>query len=374
MPFRFLHASDLHIGRHFAAIPQAADGNIRGRLVEARQTAVQWLAAAARIHGARDILLAGDTFDTPTPSAQMLGQTRAMMAEAADLTWWLLPGNHDNLREGEPLWDSLRGVANLRVLDTTEPREMAEGVWLLPCPVEWRSAGRDPSAHLPGIDTPEGALRIGLAHGAITDFTESGAAIPPDRDRTARLDYLALGDWHGRMAVSPRVQYCGSPEQDQFKHDRRGVALAVTLDAPGAAPEVAEVETGLFLWREIALALAPRQDAAAALAEALPVAGRRDTMIRLRAGGWAGLPEQAALREAAARIGVEFAHFELDLRGLGTQYETADLDAIDRGGALRRAAEALRAEAGDQGKPAEARTVAADALARLYGYVREAGA
>ena len=34
--FRFIHASDLHLGRRFANIPQPEDGNIRGRLMEAR--------------------------------------------------------------------------------------------------------------------------------------------------------------------------------------------------------------------------------------------------------------------------------------------------------------------------------------------------
>ena len=74
MTFRFIHASDLHIGRKFANIPQAADGNIRGRLMEARHGAIAKLAQAARDHGAAHVLLAGDTFDTATPSAAVLRQ------------------------------------------------------------------------------------------------------------------------------------------------------------------------------------------------------------------------------------------------------------------------------------------------------------
>jgi hypothetical protein len=48
----------------------------------------------------------------------------------------------------------------------------------------------------------------------------------------------------------------------------------------------------------------------------------------------------------------------------------SDLDEIDRGGALRLAADALMAEAQGQSVPDPA--VAADALARLYAYVKEA--
>src|SRR6056297_3736775 len=91
-PFRFIHASDLHLGRRFASIPQAEDGNIRGRLVEARHNAILRLAGAARDHGAAHILLAGDTFDTATPSAGVVRQALGAIAEDADLHWWLLPG------------------------------------------------------------------------------------------------------------------------------------------------------------------------------------------------------------------------------------------------------------------------------------------
>ena len=215
-------------------------------------------------------------------------------------------------------------------------------------------------------------MRIGLAHGGVTDFTDTGEAIAPDRDRSARLDYLALGDWHGRMAVSDRVQYCGTPEQDRFKHGRRGVCLCVELDGPGSSPKVEEIETGTFLWQEVELPLHPRQDAAAALNDALPPSGRRDILMRVAATGWAGLSDRADLERAATACAPEFAHFDLVTAALGTQYDTADLDEIDRGGALRLAANMLKDDAGSDALSQADRDVAADALARLYAYVREA--
>ena len=57
---------------------------------------------------------------------------------------------------------------------------------------------------------------------------------------------------------------------------------------------------------------------------------------------------------------------------LGTQYDAADLDEIDRGGALRLAANMLKDDAESETLSQEDREVAADALARLYAYVREA--
>ncbi len=374
MTFRFIHSSDLHIGRKFANIPQPADGNIRGRLMEARHGAIGRLADAARAGGAAHVLLAGDTFDTATPSATVIRQAIAAMAEAPDITWWLLPGNHDNLRDAEPLWEEIcrNAPGNVVPLLDGAPHDLGDAATLLPCPIAFRSGATDPSEPLVTMASNEGRMRIGLAHGGVTDFTETGGAIAPDRDRSARLDYLALGDWHGRMAVSERVQYSGTPEQDRFKHGRRGVCLCVALDGPGAVPKVEEVETGAFLWQEIPLPLHPRQDAAAALAGALPQAGRRDILMRVAATGWAGLADQADLARAAGQSAPEFAHFELRTDALGTQYETADLDQIDRAGALRLAANMLKDDAESDALSQKDREVAADALARLYAYVREA--
>ncbi|MBY6089322.1 metallophosphoesterase family protein [Pseudooceanicola sp. 502str34] len=374
MTFRFLHSSDLHIGRKFASIPQPEDGNIRGRLMEARHAVLRRLAEAAAARQARHVLLAGDTFDTATPSPSLVRQALAAMGEAPEVTWWLLPGNHDNLRDAEPLWDMIRDTApaNVRAVTEPAPLDMGGGATLLPCPVAYRAGGTDPTEALVRMESGAGQLRIGFAHGGITDFTESGDVIAPDRDRSARLDYLALGDWHGRMQVSPRVQYPGSPEQDRFKHGTRGVCLSVTLEDPGSTPQVEEIETGHFLWADQPLPLHPGQDGAAALRTLLPGAGRRDVMLRVTATGWTGLTERAALEDAAREVAPDFAHFELRTGDLGTQYDAGDLDRIDRsGGALRLAAEALVAEAGDEAMAAEDRAAAADALARLYAYVRE---
>jgi hypothetical protein len=371
--FRFIHSSDLHIGRKFANVPQPPDGNIRGRLMEARHAAIGKLAQAAHDRGAAHILLAGDTFDTATPSPVVIRQALSAMSEAPEVTWWLLPGNHDNLRDAEPLWEAIRrdAPANVVALMDAIPQELGEAATLLPCPVAYRSGASDPTEPLVTMASDEGKLRIGLAHGGVTDFTQSGEVIAPDRDRTARLDYLALGDWHGRMVVSDRVQYSGSPEQDRFKHGRRGVCLCVALDGPGAPPQVEDIETGTFLWSEAELSLHPRQDAAAALNGILPSSGRRDQLLRVRATGWAGLPDHVTLKNAAESCAPDFAHFDLNTDGLGTHYETTDLDEIDRGGALRLAANRLLEEAESEDLSQQDREVAADALARLYAYVRE---
>ena len=370
--FRFIHSSDLHLGRRFGNLPE----DIRGRLVEARHAVIKSLSVAARNHGASHVLIAGDLFDTETPSDQVWRQALAAMAAAERIQWWIIPGNHDSLA-AEALWDRVRAQApdGVHLVDAPEPLEIASGATLLPSPAPRRFAGRDLTDWMPSCSTPESHLRIGLAHGGIVKFgseDDRAETIPPDRAVSAGLDYLALGDWHGVMRIGERTFYSGSPERDRFKHQGRGVCLAVTIQGPGVIPQVTEVEIGQFEWSEIPLPLTPEQNAADAFAAALSQDGisRRDTLLRVCASGLVRLPQRMELAQAAADAAPEFAHFEFSDAELATEYAADDLDEIAKSGALRQAAEALYGEAGDAAMSAEDRAVAEAALRRLYSSVR----
>ncbi|NNU78988.1 DNA repair exonuclease [Halovulum dunhuangense] len=373
--FRFIHSSDLHLGKRFSNIP---DETFRGRLQEARHGVLSRLHRAAHDHRARHVLLAGDIFDTETPSDAVWRQALGVMGTDPDIHWWLLPGNHDSLA-AEALWDRVLDHAPPNVHPLLEPRaiSLAPGVTLLPAPTTRRYPGRNLTDWFEGHDTDPRDIRIGLAHGGTVDFSEDGdqPAIAPDLALTARLDYLALGDWHGRVNPGPRAWYSGTPERDGFKHDGRGGCLAVTLAGGGAAPRVSPVETGVFHWSDEVLPLLPGQDAAAALYEMLPAgaATRRDSLVRVRAEGRATLQQHAALDAAARQVAPEFGHFVLNTDRLATEVEAEDLDEIDRGGALRLAAESLRNGARDPDSDAASRAVAAAALNRLYAYLKEGG-
>ena len=97
--FRFIHSSDLHLGRRISNLPE----DFRGRLVKARHSAIDTLAAAAREHSANDIFIAGDLFDTETPTERVWRQALAAMGAAQGLRWWIITGNHDSLNS-ETLW------------------------------------------------------------------------------------------------------------------------------------------------------------------------------------------------------------------------------------------------------------------------------
>ena len=369
--FRFIHSSDLHLGRRFGNLPD----DIRGRLVEARHTAIESLSTAARDHGASHVLIAGDLFDSETPSDRVWRQAFAAMGAAEGMQWWIIPGNHDSLA-AESLWDRIRAQApdGVHLVDAPEPLEIAPGATLLPSPAPRRFPGRDLTDWMPGCSTPEGHMRIGLAHGGIVTFgsEDDGAeTIPPDRAASAGLDYLALGDWHGFKRIGERTFYSGSPERDRFKHQGRGVCLAVTIPGPGAMPQVAEIEVGQFDWFEIPLPLTPEQDAVDAFAAALPqdVTARRNTLLRVLASGWVRLPQRMELTRIAKDAAPEFGYFEFSDAELATECAADDLDEIAKDGALRMAADTLYGDAKEAATSAEDRAIAAAALRRLYGYV-----
>ena len=366
---RFIHSSDLHIGKRFGNMPE----DLRGRLREARHGILARLAAQARANDATVIVLAGDTFDTETPTPAMRRQALAEMGHHAPLLWVVLPGNHDSLQAAE-LWNAARTDAPANVLFATEPGPITilPGVSLLPAPCTARRPGRDLTEWMNGAATPEGAIRLGLAHGAIQDFSEeavSSDVIAPDRALRAGLDYLALGDWHGYVAVNTRTHYSGTPEPDRFKHDRPGQALLVSIAGSGAEPQVTPVETGSFAWRTIPLHLLAGDDIDAAVTALLPAGPlRRQALLRIAASGRVRLAGRAALASAIEKTAPDFAHLELDESELATDCKSDDLDQIDRAGALREAAQALLDESADETRSAAEREIAQAALVRLFTY------
>ncbi|WP_192258581.1 metallophosphoesterase family protein [Mesorhizobium caraganae] len=372
--FRFIHSSDLHIGKRFGNMPE----DLRGRLREARHSAISRLAEQARVHGASTIFLAGDTFDTETPTPAMLRQALAEMSQSAPMRWILLPGNHDSLL-ADQLWSAAGSVVPDNVILATRPETLTIGadVALLPAPCTTRRPGRDLTEWMNSAATPQGAIRLGLAHGAIQNFSEDSAAsdvIAPDRATKAGLDYLALGDWHGPVTINERSRYSGAPEPDRFKHDTPGQALVVSIAGPGAMPEIVAVETASFSWKTAPLHLLSGDDSTAAFEALIPPADlRRQTLLRIVASGRVRVSKRTALEAAVATAAPDYAYLELQGDGLATDCESGDLDRIDRSGALREAAQALLDESTDERRSTVERDISRGALIRLFSYCEAMG-
>lgn len=379
MALRLLHTSDLQIGRAFAfAPPETA-----AVLAAERFDVLDRLAQAARLVGAPRILVAGDVFDGTHLSDQTLDRALWRMSAANDLVWHLLPGNHDPHRPGG-LWERLgrKGLPpNVRAhlspqVVALDPAPGEPPAVLLPAPLGHRRAPGDPTAWMDEAPSPEGALRVGLAHGSVQGFgAERGAEanpIAPDRARRAGLAYLALGDWHRTNRINPTTWYSGTPEPERFRVDPAGdgtrcgggVALAVTIEGPEAV-QVAPVPTGRFVWHLAEPTLAETAEIDALADRFLSMPNSADIVLRLAPRGALTLAGREHFRNRIENsLAARLRWLDLDLSALELRPEDEEIAVIDLEGAVRIAADRLAARARDAADPAAA--TAKRALVELW--------
>jgi hypothetical protein len=371
---RFVHTADWQVGKVFRFV----DDPTMHVLQEARLEAIATIGRLAVEHGAPLVLVAGDAYDKEGLAERTLAQPLERMRAWPTVTWHLIPGNHDPHRP-DGLWDRLarQGLPdNVRVHLAPVPCEMAARAWLLPAPLERRHALADPTAWMNAAPTPDGALRIGLAHGSTKRFGLIDTAVPnviaAERPEQAGLAYLALGDWHGMRQVAARCWYSGTPEVDDFDVVDGGFALLVDVRDPEGAPEVTPLATGRHQWRRAQASLHGAADIAVLEARLRGLhAEPARLLLDLAVEGTLSLAERAVFeQQIGGALRAALCHLRLDDRGLLITPSADDLDAIAPGGFVRAAAERLRGLAADPANPE--REVAAQALMRLYVEHRKA--
>ncbi len=361
---RFLHTADWQIGRQFASF----DPEHAPILAEARIAVVERLAALALEHRVDAVLVAGDVFDAQTVSERTLRRLFNALA-AYPGPWLLIPGNHDAAL-AESVWTRAQRLgavpSHVHLLLAPELRLFeAQGFAALPAPLAQRHTYNDLTAWFDEADTPAGLLRIGLAHGSVqgllSEDIDSANPIAPERAASARLDYLALGDWHGCKRIDARTWYAGTPEPDRFKDNGSGQALLVEIDAPGAEPRVTQLQVGRFRWQAIAgvLQVASDADALEAQLEGLDA----HDVVDLRVQGRIDLAGLQRLQAAIGRAEARARHLQADLSALRLEPTDEDIAGLRADGYLGEVMQELR-EAQAGADPAQAR-IAQDALALL---------
>jgi len=374
---RLVHSSDLQIGKAFGVF----DSEIANLLQDARQRAVRSLGEAAMRHGASMVLIAGDVYDRQQMSRGTLAKPVETMRAFPQLAWHLMPGNHDHLRDNG-LWDRLRRMSlppNIHLHVHEGPVRIVEDagapVFLLPAPLRHIASADDLTAYMDRAATPEGAIRIGMAHGSIQGFGSEGDAsnyVAPTRANSAGLTYLAMGDWHRQIRVSDRVWYSGTPEPDRFKLPpsepgtlcNGGSALLVDIAGPRAIPSVTSISVGQYRWHLLertVLEDSQLEMLAAELRSLEPDLSRG--VVHLSVSGTLSLSGLADFEELIGQaVRAALCALRIDDEGLRLEPTGDDLDSIDRSGFVRVAAERLKAMSAD---PASAR-LAGLALKRLF--------
>lgn len=377
---KFIHSSDLQIGKAFGYF----EPEIASALRDARQAVVRTLGEAAVKSGAAAVLIAGDIYEKQQMSQQTLARAIENMRSFKSVQWHLMPGNHDHLLENG-LWDRIIRMqlpSNVTVHTQSGAVQIADDggvpVFLLPAPLRFISSVDDPTAFMDREVTPEGAIRIGLAHGSIQGFGSEGEAsnyVSPSRANDAGLSYLAMGDWHRQMKVNDRCWYSGTPEPDQFKLPPNAVAslcnggsaLLVEINSSRMAPAVLPIPTGRYRWHRVEKTLT--HDAQIDLLESELRALDSDLskiVVDLRVTGVVSLSGRRAFEERILQsVGAALRGLRFDEAGLVLSPTEQDLDEIDHAGFVRVAADRLKAIACDTSNQSRAH-IAALALKRLY--------
>jgi DNA repair exonuclease SbcCD nuclease subunit len=346
----FIHTADWQIGKLFGTIPEEA----RALLARQRIETIKRIADLANDNDADAVLVAGDVFETIAVADDTIRRTVNAL-EAFRGPWVLLPGNHDAALAESP-WTRMRrfGLPENVILATVpEPIGLANGrLTILPAPLQRRHEAVDLTAWFDAGPSGDGAVRVGLAHGSIAGFlpaeAEAQNPIAHDRAERARLDYLALGDWHGTLRIGPRTWYAGTPEPDRFKANDPGNALMVRIDAPGSAPAVEKVRVGRYDWRELHVAIHTTDDVAA-IADAFKALGEPldARVVSLTLEGAVDLATQLAVNETLEDLKARVHHLRVDDSLLIAEPSDDDLDRIDTLGFVRSAIDSLRAQAAD---------------------------
>lgn len=346
MALRILHTADWQVGKPFGNVPGDAGAMLRRQRIDTVATLAR-LAAEQQVDA---VLVAGDAFDSNEVEDRTINQLLAALSPFGG-PWVFLPGNHDAALP-HSVWTRLRRLSsaqNLVIADDPRPITLQDGAaFVLPAPLKRRRESGDPTAWFDEAQTPPGTIRIGLAHGSVANRlpSETGNTIADTRADSARLDYLALGDWHGTTEIAPRTWYSGTPETDRHRDNNSGNVLIVQIDHAGAPPRVEAARVGTYAWRRLEVAI-PDGDASA-VANALQAldADPGRAVVELVLSGFVSLAERHRLEAELTRWRALFHHLDIDDDALKEEPTTEDLEALG-GGFVGLAVERLHAIAED---------------------------
>ncbi|MBV6272809.1 DNA repair exonuclease [Alcaligenaceae bacterium CGII-47] len=364
---KILHTADWQIGRQYGRFsPEDA-----AVLAEARFLSVEHIAALASREQVDAVLVAGDVFDAQTVSDRTIRRLFNAL-QGYPGPWIMIPGNHDAAL-AESVWSRAERLSaipgNAHIILQPGVREFPEqGFAVLGAPLTQRQTHHDLTDWFDRAETPQGLLRIGLAHGSVQGVLaqdiDASNPIAADRAQRARLDYLALGDWHGMKCIDERTWYSGTPEQERFKDNGAGQVLLLTLHTGGQAPSVVPHSITQYHWISWNETLSVASDLQPLIQrlEQLP----SNTVLDLTLSGQIDLLGEHHLQQALSVVQGRCRSLQCDRVNLRLIPTHEDIAALHADGYLGEVIEELQAQ--QQGDQAE---TAREALVILAGLLRE---
>ncbi|MFV0318653.1 MAG: exonuclease SbcCD subunit D [Microthrixaceae bacterium] len=325
---KFIHTADWQLGmtRHFLA------GEAQARFTEARIEAISEIGQLAVNERCSFVVVAGDVFETNHIERQVILRALDAMAATPQVTFYLLPGNHDPLDAASVFTSAVfedHRPDNVVVLADDKPVavevpageravEVVGAPWSNKAPTcDLVSAAIDALGAGPAPSGGPVPLRVVVGHGAI-DY------MYPDADYPAvlRLEslesavdarsahYVALGDRHSVTEVgrSGRIWYCGSPEPTDYDEEAPGQVLVVELTDDTVTVDRHHVARWSFERRRFDVSSSADIDAVGAYLENL--ADKQRTIVKLGMVGQLSLGEHLALEELIDLAGDRFAAIE----------------------------------------------------------------
>lgn len=204
-PIRLLHTSDVHLG------PETRDPSGRTHAADCI-CPVEVMAGLCAEHGVDVLLIAGDLFDHPRITDDLVNRTfellAAVVATGTDVA--LMNGNHDRYGDNDPFrrHRSALDAAGVRFFDDPDgtSHDLAGGALRM-----WARHMDDHHPRwLPLADPPPrpaDSWYVVGAHGHLTVAAELGQRSSPiltDHIDATEADYVALGHWHVTTDVGAR--------------------------------------------------------------------------------------------------------------------------------------------------------------------------
>ena len=285
--------------RHFLA------GEAQARFDGARIDVIRTIGAVAVDEGCDFVVVCGDVFESNQVGRQVILRAFEAMGATPQVTFYLLPGNHDPL-DASSVYTSRAFTENkpdnVAVLEEPTPLEVASSVELVPAPWFTKRPLTDLVAvACDGLEEGD-AIRIVVGHGAIDTRSpdESNPALISPGSLEARIDeglihYVALGDRHSTTNVlqTGRVWYSGTPEPTRYGEIDPGNVLIVDLDVDRISVETRTVGTWRFLQQD--WELTDDTDLDAVENWLTGIEGKDRTIVKLSLVGQISLAQKARL-------------------------------------------------------------------------------